>query len=142
MSEIKDKKDNLDPEEDHLQLPITVGILIFDQVEVLDVAGPFEVFSVVRLNEERRYTEPSPFRVLLLGKRLDHVLAIGGLRLIPDVTFDTCPRLDLLMVPGGWGTRSEIDDINFLNRLADKVAHTKLTASGCKASSVRGTTRL
>lgn len=52
----------------HNQLPIVVGILIFDQVEVLDVAGPFEVFSVARLNEERRQIEPSPFRVLLLGE--------------------------------------------------------------------------
>ncbi len=38
-----------------------VGILIFDQVEVLDVTGPFEVFSVTRLNENRRREESSPF---------------------------------------------------------------------------------
>ena len=76
------------PNKDRKQLPITVGILIFEQVEVLDVAGPFEVFSVARLNEERRSIEPSPFRILLLGKTLDQVTAVGGMRLIPDVTFD------------------------------------------------------
>jgi hypothetical protein len=59
-------------------LPVTVGILIFNEVEVLDVAGPFEVFSVTRLNEERRQIEPSPFRVLLLGEKIDQVLAIGA----------------------------------------------------------------
>ena len=50
-------------------LPITVGILIFDQVEVLDVAGPFEVFSVTRLNEKSNLEESStsPFRVLLVS---------------------------------------------------------------------------
>ena len=53
------------------QLPLTVGILIFDQVEVLDVAGPFEVFAVSRLNEERRQEESSPFRVLLLSEKTD-----------------------------------------------------------------------
>ena len=53
------------------QLPLTVGILIFDQVEVLDVAGPFEVFAVTRLNEERRQEESSPFRVLLLSGKTD-----------------------------------------------------------------------
>jgi transcriptional regulator GlxA family with amidase domain len=84
----------MDTDEYHKQLPIIVGILIFNQVEVLDVAGPFEVFSVARLNEERRHTEPSPFRVLLLGEKPEQVLAIGGLRLIPDVTFDNCPELD------------------------------------------------
>jgi hypothetical protein len=55
------------------QLPLTVGILIFDQVEVLDVAGPFEVLAVTRLNEERRQEELSPFRVLLVSESLDQV---------------------------------------------------------------------
>jgi len=123
---------------DRKQLPITVGILIFEQVEVLDVAGPFEVFSVARLNEERRSIEPSPFRILLLGKTLDQVTAVGGLRLIPDVTFDNCPELDLLIIPGGWGTRIEINDVKFLNMIADRVAHTKLTASVCTGSSLLG----
>jgi hypothetical protein len=48
-------------------LQLTVGILIFDQVEVLDVAGPFEVFSVTRLNEESEWKEPFPFRVILVS---------------------------------------------------------------------------
>ena len=48
-------------------LQLTVGILIFDQVEVLDVAGPFEVFSVTRLNEERGWKEPFPFSVILVS---------------------------------------------------------------------------
>jgi putative intracellular protease/amidase len=104
----------------------------------LDVAGPFEVFSVARLNEERRYIEPSPFRVLLLGKKPEQVLTVGGLRLFPDVTFDNCPELDMLIVPGGWGTRTEINDIKFLNRIADRVAWTKLTASVCTGSSLLG----
>ena len=88
------------------QLPLTVGILIFDQVEVLDVAGPFEVLAVTRLNEERRQEKLSPFRVLLVSENMDQVSAIGGLRFTPDVTMGNCPELDLLIVPGGWGTRS------------------------------------
>jgi putative intracellular protease/amidase len=83
------------------QLPLTVGILIFDQVEVLDVAGPFEVLAVTRLNEERRQEELSPFRVLLVSENMNQVSAIGGLRFTPDVTMDNCPELDLLIVPGG-----------------------------------------
>lgn len=93
LSQIKNKN-QMEPYKDHKQLPITVGILIFDQVEVLDVAGPFEVFSVARLNEKRRHIEPSPFKVLLLGEKADQVLAVGGMHLIPDVTFDNCPELD------------------------------------------------
>lgn len=119
-------------------MPVTVGILIFNEVEVLDVAGPFEVFSVTRLNEERRQIEPSPFRVLLLAEKIDQVLAVGGLRLIPDVTFDDCPGLDLLMVPGGWGTRKEIRNVNLLNWIANRAASTKLTASVCTGAGLIG----
>jgi hypothetical protein len=62
------------------QGPLTVGILIFEQMEVLDVAGPFEVFSVTRLSDEHRWEESSPFRVLLVSEGMDHVLVNGGLR--------------------------------------------------------------
>ncbi|MGC2324624.1 MAG: hypothetical protein WA463_18460 [Terriglobales bacterium] len=45
----------------------TVGILLFPEVEVLDFGGPFEVFSVTRLNESKRREEPSPFRARARG---------------------------------------------------------------------------
>jgi transcriptional regulator GlxA family with amidase domain len=138
LSQFKHKKNKIDPDKVHKQPPITIGILIFDQVEVLDVAGPFEVFSVARLNEETRHIEPSPFRILLLAEKLGQVMAVGGLRLMPDVTFENCPELGLLMVPGGWGTRTEINDVKFLNRIADLAGRTKLTASVCTGSSLLG----
>ena len=106
------------------QLPLTVGILIFDQVEVLDVAGPFEVLAVTRLNEERRQEKLSPFRVLLVSENMDQVSAIGGLRFTPDVTMDNCPELDLLIVPGGWGTRTQIKNANLLKWIANKSPRT------------------
>jgi transcriptional regulator GlxA family with amidase domain len=122
----------------HKPLPVTVGILIFNEVEVLDVAGPFEVFSVTRLNEERRWIEPSPFRVFLLAEKIEVVSAIGGLHLTPDVTFDNCPDLDLLIVPGGWGTRREIENVNLLNWITKRAASTRLTASVCTGAALLG----
>ena len=121
-------------------LPITVGILIFDQVEVLDVAGPFEVFSVTRLNEKRNREESStsPFRVLLVSEKLSQVLAIGSLRLTPDVSFYNCPNLDLLLVPGGLGTRKEVKNDILLKWIADMSAKAKITASVCTGSSLLG----
>jgi transcriptional regulator GlxA family with amidase domain len=119
-------------------LPLTVGILIFDQVEVLDVAGPFEVFSVTRLNEERRRQESSPFRILLISERKGQVSAVGGLRFIPDVTIEDCPALDLLIVPGGWGTRKEVKNNTILKWIADRATKTRLTASVCTGSSLLG----
>jgi transcriptional regulator GlxA family with amidase domain len=120
------------------QLPLTVGILVFDQVEVLDVAGPFEVFTVTRLNKELRQEESSPFRVLLVSENMDQVSAVGGLRFSPDVTQDNCPELDLLIVPGGWGTRTQVKNANLLKWIANKSRRTRLTGSVCTGSSLLG----
>ena len=46
-----------------------VGIVLFEDIEVLDFCGPFEVFCAVRLNEERRREEPSPFEVILVAEK-------------------------------------------------------------------------
>jgi len=54
-----------------------VGIVLFENIEVLDFCGPFEVFSATRLNEERRREEPSPFEVLLVAERADPVVTTG-----------------------------------------------------------------
>ena len=111
------------------QLPLKVGILIFDQVEVLDVAGPFEVFIVTRLTEEFRQEESSPFKVLLVSQSMDQVLAIGGLHFTPDVTMDNCPELDILIAPGGRGTRTQVRNADLLKWIAEKSGRTKLTGS-------------
>jgi putative intracellular protease/amidase len=78
-----------------------VGILVFDDVEVLDFCGPFEVFATTRLNESRRREEPSPYDVRLVAGSRDVVVASGGLKVLPDQTLDDCPPLDVLVVPGG-----------------------------------------
>ncbi len=109
--------------------PLMVGILIFDQVEVLDVAGPFEVFSVTRLNEMHRFDDTQPFRIVLIAESLEQVSAIGGLRLTPDVTFDGCPELDLLIVPGGLGARKEVHNATLVKWILSKASRTRLTAS-------------
>lgn len=63
-----------------------------------------------------------------------------GCYVVPEPFKDSTyyPKLDLLIVPGGWGTRIEINDVKFLGRIADRVAHTKLTASVCTGSSLLG----
>jgi transcriptional regulator GlxA family with amidase domain len=117
---------------------LTVGILIFDQVEVLDVAGPFEVFSVTRLDETLRKEGPSPFRVLLVSERKEPISAVGGLRLFPDVTIQECPYLNLLVVPGGWGSRKEIENTKLVGWIAERASTTRLIASVCTGSSLLG----
>src|SRR5262244_3983305 len=85
-----------------------VGILVFDGVEVLDFAGPFEVFSRTRLVpgiDSRRSEESAPFEVFTVGKYGTPITATGGLEVQPSYSIETAPRIDLLLVPGGFGTR-------------------------------------
>lgn len=115
-----------------------VGILVFPQVEVLDFCGPFEVFSVTRLHEERRREESSPFEVLLVAETTEPVRATGGLRVIPDVTLDACPPLDVLVVPGGWGTRGEIKNERLIAWIAERGSKVETLTSVCTGAMLLG----
>lgn len=119
-------------------LPLNVGILIFDKVEVLDVAGPFEVFSVTRLDEKLRLREQSPFKVILISEQANQVMGVGGMRFTPNVTIHNSPDLDVLIIPGGWGTRSEVKNDNLLRWIAHQASRALLTASICTGSSLLG----
>jgi transcriptional regulator GlxA family with amidase domain len=115
-----------------------VGILVFPDVEVLDFCGPFEVFSVTRLNEAARREEPSPFEVLLVAERAGTVTTTGGLTVIPDHTLDTCPPLDVLVVPGGWGTRREVENARLLAWIKERAAQVETLTSVCTGSMLLG----
>jgi transcriptional regulator GlxA family with amidase domain len=115
-----------------------VGILIFDDVEVLDFCGPFEVFSVARLSEESRVEEPSPFDVVLVAEKDDLVTASGGMRVMPDFTTGDCPRLDILLVPGGMGTRREMENEPLLAWIKNRAGEAETVASVCTGSLLLG----
>jgi transcriptional regulator GlxA family with amidase domain len=79
-----------------------VGILAYPEVEVLDLAGPFEVFSTAsRVAARLAPASPAPFAVCLVAEVAGPVRARGGLTLSPDFTFRDHPPLDVLLVPGG-----------------------------------------
>jgi len=115
-----------------------VGIVLFENIEVLDFSGPFEVFSVTRLDEERRREEPSPFEVLLVAEKNDPVVTTGGMKVIPDHTFESCPKIDILVVPGGWGTRKELKNPTMLNWLRIRASEVETLTSVCTGSMLLG----
>jgi transcriptional regulator GlxA family with amidase domain len=117
---------------------LRTGILIFPNVEVLDFCGPFEVFSVTRLSEENRREAPSPFEVFLVAQTLGPVTATGGLTVLPHHDFATCPELDLLVVPGGWGTRQEVDNAELIAWLRRQAGQARLVTSVCTGSFLLG----
>jgi transcriptional regulator GlxA family with amidase domain len=117
----------------------TVGILIFDGVEVLDFAGPYEVFSRTRLEpgtESRRSDESAPFRVFTFAEGAGAVVATGGLRVLPDFDFATVPRIELLVIPGGFGTRPMLQDQAMLEWIRRAAAAATRVASVCTGALV------
>jgi transcriptional regulator GlxA family with amidase domain len=114
-----------------------VGILIFDDVEILDFAGPFEVFSRTRLTsgpESRRSEASAPFSVFTVARSRAPVRTTGGLEVIPHWSFADAPRIDLLVVPGGFGTRRLMNDDETIGWIRRVAATTRKTTSVCTGS--------
>lgn len=78
-----------------------LAIFMFNDVEVLDFAGPFEVFAVSRYEDGT-----NPFNVYLVSEDGERVVARNGLKVDVDYSMETCPPMDMLLVPGGQGTRT------------------------------------
>jgi putative intracellular protease/amidase len=87
---------------------LTVGILIFADVEVLDFCGPFEVFSSAR-RLATSDDDTQVFDVLTIAEQHGTISCRGGLLVQPHHAFDDHPPLDILIVPGGRGTRALTD---------------------------------
>ena len=82
----------------------TTGIVVFENAEELDFVGPWEVFGMAaKLREQGD-------RVLLLAEDDGPVRCAKGLRVLPDATFAQAPALDVVLVPGGQGTRREVNN--------------------------------
>lgn len=119
-----------------------VGIVLFEDVEVLDFCGPFEVFSVTRLDETRRREESSPFEVMLVAESAGPLQTTGGMTVVPHCTLSDCPRLDILLIPGGWGTRSQLKNAVLLDWLRVRAQEVNLLTSVCTGSMVLGSAGL
>ncbi len=79
-----------------------VHILMFDQVEALDFAGPYEVFTTASRVHARSHADtPSLFTVACVSRDGQAVQARAGLRVLPELGFDNAPACNLLLVPGG-----------------------------------------
>jgi transcriptional regulator GlxA family with amidase domain len=111
-----------------------VGVLVFEGVALLDVAGPFEVLSRARLEpgvESRRTEDGALFDVFTVAKTIEPVTATGGIVLVPRHSFASAPRVDLLLVPGGFGTRPLLQDAETIDWIRRTAAAARHTASVC-----------
>ena len=110
--------------------PRTVGILIFDEVEVLDFCGPFEVFSVAR-PEGVKDDKARLFQAFTVAEEDKTIRCRGGLLVQPHYMIENAPPLDILIVPGGQGTRRERHNQTLLKWIEKQNEQTELTLSVC-----------
>lgn len=107
----------------------TVGILLFDDVEVLDAFGPFEVFNVARTADSPR--DEKLFHVVTIAETNEPVHARGDLVVVPHHSIDDHPPLDILVVPGGYGTRTAVSNTKLLTWLREQAERVALRTSVC-----------
>ena len=108
-----------------------LALLLFDDVEVLDFAGPFEVFAVA--NELHGNTV---FNLCTTGLTRGTVRTINGLKVVPEYTLEDCPAPDMLIVPGGLGTRALLNKPALLEWLRRKSRAAEIVASVCTGALV------
>jgi len=106
----------------------SVGILLFNEVEVLDFAGPFEVFSIATAEGK----ENKLFCVKTIAETKKTISTRNGLKITPDYDFIDCPSLDILIIPGGYGAEEiEIHNRRLISWIHQRAADTPIVASIC-----------
>lgn len=103
-----------------------LGVLLFEDFELLDVFGPLE--AVGNLKEA--------FEIMLVAAAAGPVASAQGPRSIADVDFASCPRLDVLLVPGGRGTRREVDNRAVVEFIATTAKTAELVLSVCTGAAL------
>lgn len=106
-----------------METSFRVGMLLFPCLTQLDLTAPFEIFARMPGTE-----------VLLVAETLQPVTSDRGLVLIPSITFDACPPLDLLFIPGGPGQIEAMDNAKLLGFIRMQDRHTRYTTSTCTGS--------
>jgi transcriptional regulator GlxA family with amidase domain len=110
---------------------LNVGIFIFNDVEVLDFTGPFEVFAVT--DELARHTL---FHTYTVAELPGAVRARNGLRVVPDHTFESAPTPDILVIPGGFGTRPLLNRAVVIEWVRQQSRKAQFTVSVCTGALV------
>lgn len=116
-----------------VSIPRSVAILAFDDMEVLDFAGPYEVFNVAG-----ELGEGAPFSVFSVGLSSAPAVGRGGFTVQPSYSLDDAPPPDLLVVPGGAGTRPLLGDERLLTWVRERAAEVEMLMSVCTGALVLG----
>ncbi|MEA4872667.1 MAG: DJ-1/PfpI family protein [Synergistaceae bacterium] len=113
-----------------------VGIYLFNKVELLDFAGPYEVFS-----STSELSDHKDFKVFTISEDGGAIKSVNGLIVIPDYSFDNHPKIDILILPGGEGTKNEIKKkkvMEWVNKTQESAEILATVCSGARIPAVLG----
>ncbi|TCL38062.1 DJ-1/PfpI family protein [Anaerospora hongkongensis] len=112
---------------------LNIGIFLFNDVELLDFAGPYEVFSVATELQDNPL-----FNVFTITEDGAGIRSVNGLKVMPDYDFKNHPQIDVLVVPGGNGTKIEMTKETVLQWLKEQYTHSQITMSVCSGTRLLG----
>lgn len=110
-----------------------VGIFIFNDVEVMDFCGPFEVFSVAN-----KVSTDDPFNIFTVSEKSESIYAYNNLCVNAKYNMDNCPKLDILIIPGGKGSQTEINNKTTLDWIKLNYPRVELLLTVCTGSAIVG----
>jgi len=109
-----------------------LGMVVFDGFQLLDTFGPLEMFGSLR----------DEVTILMIGEKAGSVKSTAGPVVMVDHTFENAPRLDIVMIPGGEGTRREVDNESFITAVKKLAQDAPHVASVCTGAAVLARTGL
>ena len=108
--------------------PRTLGVLLFEGFELLDVFGPCEAYGIRDLDDA--------FRIAMVAEKAGPIRSAQGPQALAEFGFEDCPRLDLMLIPGGIGTRREVDNPKLIAWLRARAVQAELVTSVCTGASL------
>jgi putative intracellular protease/amidase len=106
--------------------PRRLGVLLFPGFELLDTFGPLEMFGNM----------PGMIEIVTVGQQKGPIRSGQGPSTVAEYGFDDCPRLDLLLIPGGMSTRTEVDNPATIDFLRRRVPETEITMTVCSGTAL------
>jgi transcriptional regulator GlxA family with amidase domain len=103
-----------------------LGVLLFPQFELLDVFGPLEMFGHLR----------GVVEIVTVAEKPGPIASAQGTQVVAEYGLDDCPRLEMYLVPGGMGTRTEVDNQAIIGWLRERTAEVEVAMTVCTGTSL------
>jgi transcriptional regulator GlxA family with amidase domain len=105
-----------------------IGVILFEGFELLDVFGPCEAYGIADLQ--------GAFKIVMAAEHAGAITSAQGPKALAEYGFEDCPPLDLMLVPGGIGTRREVDNTALIAWLRERAETAKLVTSVCTGAAL------